>query len=115
MREVIERRPPAGVEVAKTEVAAISHANPKIAALAKTAFASHTSVQMIDEQFTRDMEETIARQLEKDIIEISNNDMRIPVTAANDREFLIAKFAEISSEHSKNNDVTEVSVLSNAA
>ncbi len=41
-------------------------------------------IRLIDEQFVRDMEETISLSLENDVIEISENDMRIPDAAAND-------------------------------
>ncbi|MCF6321423.1 MAG: DUF2336 domain-containing protein [Rhizobiaceae bacterium] len=64
-------------------------------------------VEDIDEQFTRDMEATIARSLENDIIEISENDMRVPTTAANDRSAIKQEAETI--------EVLEVSLMSNAA
>ena len=39
---------------------------------------------LVDEQFALDMENSIAEALEKDIIEISDNDMRLPERADND-------------------------------
>ena len=41
-------------------------------------------IRLIDEQFVREMEYSISQSLERDVIEISENDMRIPVRAAND-------------------------------
>ncbi len=57
--------------------------------------------------FDAQMEQSIARALEEDIIEISENDMRIPDVAAND--------SPIRKEEAQTVEPLEVSLLSNAA
>ena len=72
-RRESERAEKHRVSVAKTAPKAISQAQPDA-----------EEIKLIDEQFIRDMEHSIAQSLKRDVIEISENDMRIPVRAAND-------------------------------
>jgi len=64
-------------------------------------------IESIDQQFTRDMEASIAQALENDIIEVSQNDMRVPTTAANDMSKI--------KQDAETIEVVEVSLMSNAA
>ena len=62
---------------------------------------------MIDEQFSRDMEASIARSLEEGSIEISENDIHPPFPVANDGSLPITEMPELS--------VLGASIMSNAA
>ncbi|MCP4123069.1 MAG: DUF2336 domain-containing protein [Bacteroidetes bacterium] len=64
-------------------------------------------IRLIDEQFVREIEDSIFQSLERDVIEISDNDMSIPVNAAND--------TPIERNSEKVIEVPHRSLLSNAA
>lgn len=86
------------------------HADEESAACSsaiKATLVQGPGIEQLDDQFVSEIEETIARALEEDIIEISQNDMSIPLTAAND--------SPIARQGVPVVEVLEVSLMSNAA
>ena len=68
---------------------------------------SDKTIEVLDSEFIMEFEDSIARALEEDIIEITDSDMRIPQNAAND--------SPIKRQDAQTIDVLDISLLSNAA
>lgn len=89
------------------EVASRKAANETRQSISATVPIAAGNAEHLDSEFVSQIEDSIARALEEDIIEISENDMKIPEAAAND--------SPIRKEEAETVEVLEVSLMSNAA